>query len=106
MRTTAAAAGALLLAMALLPTTAQALDQVPYLGTIGLVAADYCPAHSLPADGRALAVREHQALYTLLGDRFGADGQETFNLPDLRGRTPKGLLYCLCVDGVWPNQDP
>jgi len=106
MRFDAAAAGALALALALLPTAAGAVDEIAYLGTIGLVAADYCPAYSLPADGRALSVREHQALYTLLGDRFGADGQETFNLPDLRARTPKGLLYCLCVDGVWPNQDP
>jgi len=42
----------------------------------------------LPCDGRQLQCRDNQALFSLLGNRFGGDGRTTFNLPDLRGRIP------------------
>lgn len=40
----------------------------------------------MACDGSMLPVREHQALFSLLGSRFGGDGKKTFALPDLRGR--------------------
>jgi|688.fasta_scaffold158531_2 microcystin-dependent protein len=42
----------------------------------------------LPCDGRLLNVQQNQALYSLLGNRFGGTAPQTFALPDLRGRTP------------------
>ncbi len=90
---------------ALLAPGAGAMDQAPYMGTLALVAADFCPANSLPADGRELAVKDNQALYVLLQNRFGGDGQKTFRLPDLGGKTPQGMLYCICVNGIWPSKD-
>jgi microcystin-dependent protein len=39
-------------------------------------------------DGRALPISENDVLFQLIGTRYGGDGQETFNLPDLRGRVP------------------
>ena len=106
MRTTATAASALAFALALLSTTARAVDEAAYLGSVALVAGEYCPPGNLPADGRELDANQHQALFTLLGNRFGGDGQTTFKLPDLSGQTPKGLLYCVTVAGIWPPQDP
>jgi microcystin-dependent protein len=33
-------------------------------------------------------IAENDALFTLIGTMYGGDGQETFALPDLRGRIP------------------
>lgn len=39
-------------------------------------------------DGRSLRVIDYPELYAVLGTRYGGDGVNTFNLPDLRGRAP------------------
>jgi microcystin-dependent protein len=39
-------------------------------------------------DGSPLAIAENDVLFQLIGTTYGGDGQETFNLPDLRGRVP------------------
>ncbi|MGV6810115.1 MAG: phage tail protein [bacterium] len=35
-----------------------------------------------------LAIKNHNALFALLGTYYGGDGRSTFALPDLRGRVP------------------
>jgi len=82
------------------------------IGQIILCAFGYAPQNFLACDGSTLAVSEYQALYTLLGPKFGPkyDGNvsSTFNLPDLVGPTPSNLelglplQYYICVDGIWP----
>lgn len=60
-----------------------------YVGEIRLFAFDqYAPANFLPCDGRALRVADYQVLFSLIGTLYGGDGTTTFNLPDLRGRSP------------------
>lgn len=61
-----------------------------YLGEIRPFAGTYIPENWLPCDGRLLPITDNQALYALLGTRFGGDGTTTFGLPDLRGRLPIG----------------
>jgi microcystin-dependent protein len=39
-------------------------------------------------DGSLLPISEYEALYNLIGTTYGGDGQNTFALPDLRGRAP------------------
>lgn len=39
-------------------------------------------------DGQLLPISQNQALYDLIGTRYGGDGRVNFGLPDLRGRTP------------------
>jgi hypothetical protein len=42
-------------------------------------------------DGRALSRKDYEELYKVLGDQYGnGDGQNTFNIPDLRGRVIVG----------------
>lgn len=48
------------------------------------------PDDVLPADGRHLSIAQNTALFSLLLTQFGGNGQTTFALPDLRGRTPVG----------------
>lgn len=38
----------------------------------------------VPCDGGLLAIREYQALYNILGIRYGGNGVQTFGVPDLR----------------------
>ncbi|WP_422057573.1 phage tail protein [Sphingomonas sp.] len=63
-----------------------------YVGEIRLFAFNrYAPANFLPCDGRSLRVSDYQVLFTLIGTTYGGDGVTTFNLPDLRGRSPVHL---------------
>ncbi|MEJ2462649.1 MAG: tail fiber protein [Candidatus Thiodiazotropha sp.] len=62
----------------------------PYLGSICVTAANFCPRGYLPADGRLLPVNDNMALFSLLGTTYGGDGRSSFGVPDLRSRTPVG----------------
>ena len=64
-----------------------------YLGQIILMASHYAPEGWLPCDGQILKVQEHQALYSILGARFGGDDRKTFALPDLRNAQPMHAQY-------------
>ncbi len=70
-----------------------------FLGQVGLFASDVVPNGWLPADGRLLAITQNSALFSLLGTTYGGDGQNTFALPDLRGRTIVGA-------GTSPERGP
>ncbi|MEA2444206.1 MAG: hypothetical protein QOJ12_1498 [Thermoleophilales bacterium] len=59
-----------------------------YLGEVRTVAFNITPAGWAACDGRVLQIREHNALYGLVGTAFGGDGVDTFALPDLQGRIP------------------
>jgi microcystin-dependent protein len=59
-----------------------------YLGEIRLFAGDYAPYGWAICNGQALPIPQHEPLFTLIGTTYGGDGQQTFNLPDLRGRVP------------------
>lgn len=77
-----AAGGAALFAAA--PATAQQY----FVGQAIIFGFDFCPEGTLPADGSLQSIANYQQLYTLLGTTYGGDGQQTFALPDLRGRSP------------------
>ena len=74
-----------LAAAALAPPAAQA--QQAYLGEIRCFAFNFVPTGWLPADGALLSISQNSALFSLLGTTYGGDGQVTFALPDLRGRS-------------------
>lgn len=59
-----------------------------YLGEIRLVGFNYAPIGWLLCQGQTASISEFNALYSLIGTTYGGDGQQTFVLPDLRGRAP------------------
>lgn len=61
-----------------------------YIGQVALFAGNFEPGWMI-ADGRLLQISEYEALFQLIGTTYGGDGQETFALPDLRGRTIVGV---------------
>ncbi|MDP4261963.1 MAG: tail fiber protein [Bacteroidota bacterium] len=60
-------------------------------GVIGVVtcfAADFVPKNWAACNGQTISISQNQALFAILGTTYGGNGTTTFNLPDLRGRTP------------------
>src|SRR5215208_2450621 len=60
----------------------------PYVGEIRMFAGNFAPAGWMFCEGQQLPISENETLFQLIGTTYGGDGQETFNLPDLRGRIP------------------
>ena len=56
----------------------------PILGSIVYTFWHWQMQGYMPCRGQSLPINQYQALYALLGTRFGGDGQHTFMLPDLR----------------------
>ena len=48
----------------------------------------FAPKGWAMCNGQLLPINQNQALFSLLGTMYGGNGQTTFALPDLRGRTP------------------
>jgi microcystin-dependent protein len=63
----------------------------PFLGEIRMVGFNYAPYGWALCQGQTMSVSQNTALFTLLGTSFGGNGQTTFQLPDLRSRTPVGM---------------
>lgn len=59
-----------------------------FLCEICMVAFHFVPEGWMFCDGRLLNVKEHEALFQLLGNTYGGEKDKTFALPDLRGRMP------------------
>jgi microcystin-dependent protein len=61
----------------------------PYVGEIRMFAGNFAPAGWMFCEGQLLPISENETLFQLIGTTYGGDGQETFGLPDLRGRLPQ-----------------
>lgn len=59
----------------------------PYLGQIQAFGFNFAPVGWAQCNGQLMSIAENEALFSLLGTTFGGDGQTTFALPDLRGRS-------------------
>ena len=75
------------------------------LGDMILSANSYSTGNMIPADGSIVSIAQNTALFSLLGTRFGGDGETTFGLPDLRPVAPNGLQYSICVQGYYPPRN-
>jgi microcystin-dependent protein len=60
----------------------------PYVGEVRMVGFQFAPVGWQYCDGSLLSISEYEALFTLIGTTYGGDGQTTFAVPDLRGRSP------------------
>ncbi len=62
-----------------------------YTGSILIVGFDWAPRYFSICAGQVLSLNQYQALYSLLGFRYGGDQRTTFALPNLVGRAPIGM---------------
>lgn len=70
------------------------------MGQVMMTGFPYAQKNFAQCNGAILSVSQNSALFSLLGIAYGGDGQVTFALPDLRGRTPIGGGFP-SLDGGW-----
>jgi len=61
---------------------------MPIIGEIRIFAGNFAPVGWEFCRGQLLNIAEYFDLFTLIGTTYGGDGNETFAVPDLQGRTP------------------
>lgn len=64
------------------------MSSEPFVGEIKLFAGNFAIMGHAFCDGSLQSIADNTALFSLLGTTYGGDGQDTFALPDLRGRVP------------------
>jgi len=64
------------------------MSDMHYLGEIVMFGGTYAPRGWAFCDGRLLEINQNEALFSLLGDRYGGDSLRTFGLPNLKSRFP------------------
>lgn len=60
----------------------------PFLGEIRAIAFNFPPRGWAFCNGQLLPINQNQALFSILGTTYGGNGQTSFALPNLQGRTP------------------
>lgn len=85
------------------------MDQ-PFLGMIAAFGFSFPPRGWMSCYGQIISIQQNTALFSLLGTFYGGNGQTTFALPDLRGRTligqgqgPGGADYVIGESGGVEN---
>jgi microcystin-dependent protein len=79
-------------------------------GEVRMFSFERVPKDWVPCDGQLLPVGQYEQLASLLGTRYGGDGQQTVGLPDLRGKAAiQGqatepyltVMYCIAVNDYY-----
>ena len=73
----------------------------PFIGEIRIIGRNAEPKGWARCDGQLLPISQYPALYNLIGTTYGGDGDTTFALPDLRGRTP---IHQGAGEGLTPRE--
>lgn len=60
----------------------------PFLAEIRLMSFNFPPKGWALCNGQLLPINQNQALFSLLGTRYGGNGQTNFALPNFQGRVP------------------
>ncbi len=62
----------------------------PFIAEVRIFPYNFAPRGWAACNGQMLPIAQNQALFALLGTTYGGNGQTTFALPNLQGRTPVG----------------
>jgi microcystin-dependent protein len=62
-----------------------------YIGEIRVFAGSFAPSGWARCDGALLPIAQNPPLFSILGTTYGGDGEVTFALPDLTGRSAAGV---------------
>lgn len=60
----------------------------PFVAEIRIFSFSFAPTGWAACNGQILPAAQNSALFSLLGNRFGGDGQRNFGLPNLINRVP------------------
>lgn len=68
-----------------------------FVGEIVLFPFDLKARSMRLCNGDLLPIEQNKALFSLVRNRFGGDGQKTFALPDLRAAAPSQVNYYISL---------
>lgn len=85
------AVGVLTLANLFVSNTA--LADAPFIGEIRQFGTNFCPRGWMGTNGQLLPLAQYTALFSILGTNYGGDGRSNFGIPNIQGRTVKGVGY-------------
>ncbi len=78
----------------------------PLLGDMELFPYGFAPRDWMECAGQTLSIVQNQALYSIIGTKFGGDGRSTFRLPDIpQDKCPYGMRYYICTYGSYPPRN-
>lgn len=60
----------------------------PFIGEIRMFGGNFAILGWAFCSGQLVPISQNDALFALIGTTYGGDGQQTFGLPDFRGRLP------------------
>lgn len=58
-----------------------------YIGAIRCWSGFRCPENFMFCEGQTMSIKNHEALFSIIGTNYGGDGINNFRLPDLRPKT-------------------
>ena len=87
----------------------------PVIGSIELWSGMHVPRCFARCEGQRMNIKGNEALYSIIGNTYGGDIQNYFNLPDYRPRNAKGEpqawdtskspIVLICIQGLYPQWD-
>lgn len=63
----------------------------PFIAEVRIFPYNFAPRGWAFCNGQILSIAQNTALFSLIGTTYGGNGQTTFALPNLQGRTPVGV---------------
>lgn len=75
-----------------------------YLGQIVVFPYYFTPQGFVPCDGRTMAIKGNEPLFTVIGNAFGGDGTTSFKIPDYASIAPPGSKYYIATTGFYPQR--
>jgi microcystin-dependent protein len=81
-----------------------------YIGSLLLVPFNFAPHGWALCNGQLLPINQNQALFSLIGNKFGGNGKTDFALPNLSG--PKSIIdasgasctWVIALQGMFPTR--
>lgn len=76
-----------------------------FLGEIELFPYGFAPVDWTLCNGATLTVQNNEALFSLLGNKYGGNGTTNFAVPNLLGAEPVPYTnYYICMSGLYPQR--
>ena len=81
-----------------------------YLGQICLFPYFFQVSGFIKCDGSVLPIEKNEALFSLIGTKYGGDGTHDFRIPNLKPlKNPEepfdAVDYYICIEGPYPPRD-
>ena len=78
----------------------------PTYGQINQFAFNYAPVGWLLCDGTTLSISGNEALYSLIGIRFGGNGTTNFQIPNMTNSSlfSSHMRYYIANTGIYPSR--